>query len=157
MLFQEKEKQIFDFSVASEFTQIRCKALSVKTQLLWQRLCALRGFCSCFPPCGVDRLPICRWRRALRLNLSNLRFGFAALLDPFLDILHGRQLFFQLLRQLACNLISTHADGLAHILQRIFRDQIIFALAEHLVEPKKISTRKTQKFQRLPGFFAPIF
>ena len=27
----------------------------------------------------------------------------------------------------------------------------------HLVEPKKISTRKTQKFQRLPGFFAPIF
>ena len=68
MLFQEKEKQIFDFSVASEFTQIRCKALSVKTQLLWQRLCALRGFCSCFPPCGVDRLPICRWRRALRLN-----------------------------------------------------------------------------------------
>jgi len=48
MLFQEKEKQIFDFSVASEFTQIRCKALSVKTQLLWQRLCALRGFCSCF-------------------------------------------------------------------------------------------------------------
>ena len=64
------------------------------------------------------------------LRLSNLRFGFAALLDPFLDILHGRQLFFQLLRQLACDLISTHADGLAHILQRVFRDQIIFALAE---------------------------
>ena len=27
----------------------------------------------------------------------------------------------------------------------------------HIVEPKKISTRKTQKFQRLPGFLRPIF
>ena len=55
---------------------------------------------------------------------------FAALLDPFLDILHGRQLLFQFLRQLACHLIGADADGLAHILQRVFRNQIIFALAE---------------------------
>ncbi len=27
----------------------------------------------------------------------------------------------------------------------------------HQAEPKKISARKAQKFQRLPGFFAPIF
>ena len=34
---------------------------------------------------------------------------------------------------------------------------ILKGAACHLVEPKKISTRKTQKFQRLPGFLRPIF
>lgn len=77
-------------------------------------------------------------RRSKRIQLQIFLFciyqssiwAFAALLDPLLNILHGRQLLFQLLRQLACHLIRTHADGLAHILQRVFRDQIIFALAE---------------------------
>ena len=107
--------------------------------------------------CKIDLIPLAgfaevddvsqilfRWRRDLAvrcskrvqlqiffvLHLSNLRFGFAVLLDSFLDILHRRQLFFQFLWQLACHLISAHSDGLAHILQRVFRDQIIFALAE---------------------------
>lgn len=55
-LLEKFQKQFFDFFVALEFAQIRRKALSVKTQLLWQRLRALRGFCSCFPPCGVNCL-----------------------------------------------------------------------------------------------------
>ena len=34
----------------------------------------------------------------------------------------------------------------------------IYSVANaHQAEPKKISARKAQKFQRLPGFFAPIF
>ena len=37
------------------------------------------------------------------------------------------------------------------------KDGIYSVVKTHLVEPKKISTRKTQKFQRLPGFLRPIF
>lgn len=77
-------------------------------------------------------------RRSKRIQLQIFFFciyqssiwAFAALLDPLLNILHGRQLLFQLLRQLACHLIGAHADGLAHILQRILRDQIVLALTQ---------------------------
>ena len=55
---------------------------------------------------------------------------FAVLLDPILDILHGRQLLFQFLRQLARHLIGADTDRLTHVFQRVFCDQIIFALAE---------------------------
>lgn len=46
---EKLQKQIFYFLVALEFTQIRCKALSVEAQLLWQRLRALRGFLLVLP------------------------------------------------------------------------------------------------------------
>ena len=64
------------------------------------------------------------------LHLSNLRFGFAALLYPFLDILHGRQLVFQFFRQIAGDLIGTDTDGFAHVLERILGHKVILALAE---------------------------
>ena len=51
-------------------------------------------------------------------------------LDPLLDILHGRQLVFQFFRQVAGDLIGADADGLAHVLERILRHEVILALAE---------------------------
>ena len=50
-------------------------------------------------------------------------------LDPLLDILHGRQLAFQFFRQVAGDLIGTDAHGLAHVLERILRHEVILALA----------------------------
>ena len=57
-------------------------------------------------------------------------FDFSGSLDSLLNVLHGRQLLLQFLWQLAGDLIGADADGFAHILQRVFCDQIIFALAE---------------------------
>ena len=51
-------------------------------------------------------------------------------LDPLLDILHGRQLAFQFFRQVAGDLIGADADGLAHILERILGHEVVLALAE---------------------------
>ena len=64
------------------------------------------------------------------LHLSNLRFGFAALLDPFLDILHGRQLLFQIIRQATGNFVFAHANRLGNVLERVFRHHIVLALAQ---------------------------
>ena len=65
---EKLQKQVFNFLVAFELAQVRCKALSVKAQLFRRRGSPRRCLCPRFPPCGVDCLLIrCRWR-ALCLN-----------------------------------------------------------------------------------------
>ena len=51
-------------------------------------------------------------------------------LDSLLNILHRRQLALQFFRQVAGDLIGTDADGLAHVLERILRQEVILAFAE---------------------------
>lgn len=51
-------------------------------------------------------------------------------MNSLLDILHGRQLALQFFRQVAGDLIGADADGLAHVLERILRHEVILALAE---------------------------
>ena len=52
------------------------------------------------------------------------------LLDPLLNILYRRKLLLQLLRQIVGNLIGADTHGLAHILEGVFRHQVVFALTE---------------------------
>ena len=47
-----------------------------------------------------------------------------------MNILHGGEHFSNLIRKLAGNFVFADADGLAHIPKSVFRDQVVFALAQ---------------------------
>ena len=51
-------------------------------------------------------------------------------LDPFFNVFNRWQLPLQFFRQAAGYFIRTDTHGLGHILERILRHQIIFALAQ---------------------------
>ena len=73
-LSEKLQKQVFDFLVVFELTQVWRKPFSVKAQLFRRCGCPLRFFCSRFPPCGVDCLLIRCRRRALCLNKRHCLF-----------------------------------------------------------------------------------
>ena len=50
--------------------------------------------------------------------------------NSLLNILHRWQLAFQLFRQAAGDLVGADADGLAHVLEGVFRHKIVLALAK---------------------------
>lgn len=50
--------------------------------------------------------------------------------NPLLNVLHRRQLLNEFLRQIAGNLVFAYTHGFAHVFQRVFSHQRIFALAQ---------------------------